>query len=65
MDHGIVEEVVELFEEDSSSHLDEILKTVKAEHHCSETEIDSIKKKPKPCWPVNCWKQNATSTSAE
>ncbi|MEL7562412.1 hypothetical protein [Dehalogenimonas sp. 4OHTPN] len=44
MDHGIVEEVVELFEEDSSSHLDEILKTVKAEHHCSETEIDSIKK---------------------
>ena len=44
MDHGIAEQVVELFEETVSQKLDEILTTVKMEHHFSNTEIDSIKK---------------------
>jgi len=44
VDHGIAKQVVELFEENTSQKLDEILKTVKLEHHFSVTEIDSVKK---------------------
>ena len=44
MDKGIAEEAVELFEESKNQKLEEILKTVKLEHHCSNTEIDSVKK---------------------
>jgi hypothetical protein len=44
VDHCIAEEVVELFEESNSQNLEEILKTVKLEHHCSNTEIDSVRK---------------------
>jgi hypothetical protein len=40
----IAEEVVELFEKSKNQKLEEILKTVKSEHHCSNAEMDSVKK---------------------
>jgi hypothetical protein len=44
MDQGTAKQVVELFETSDNRSLEQVLKTVKVKYHCSNKEIDSVRK---------------------